>query len=115
MGTVAGATPPEGDTLAAVIDRYRVQSHYLFHYCWLAHPSLAQRCAMLAQVPVAMLHGRDDRVCPLARARELARKVPRLRWVELDGVGHDPTAPAMQAAMREVLAGLARRGHFDAA
>lgn len=105
---------PAGDAFARGVDRYRVQSHYLFHDCWLANPSLDQRCALLPMpMPVLMLHGDVDRVCPIGRARALAARIPHARWREVGGVGHDPTAPAMQAAMREGLAAFLRDGHFD--
>jgi proline iminopeptidase len=113
MGMHASSQPPADDVLAYVLDRYRVQSHYLFHDCWLAQPLLAQRCASLPHVPVLMLHGRDDRVCPIAGARRLAACIPQAQWLELDGVGHDPTAPAMQAAMHEALEAFVHRGRFE--
>ncbi len=102
------------DALAAIVDRYRVQSHYLAHDCWLARPDLPQRCAALPFVPVCMLHGTADRVCPIDAARELARRIPQARWFELPGVGHDPSHPVMSAALRAALAAYARDAHFDA-
>jgi proline iminopeptidase len=98
----------------SIVDRYRVQSHYLAHDCWLAEPPLPERCADLPSVPVCMLHGTDDRVCPIGAADELRRHIPQARWHALPGVGHDPAHPAMMAAMRSALAAFARDGHFDA-
>jgi proline iminopeptidase len=115
QGMQAPPQPPTADAFAYVLDRYRVQSHYLFHDCWLGAPPLAQRCASLPRVPVLMIHGRADLVCPIEGARQLAAHIPQAHWREFEGVGHDPTAPAMQAAMREALAAFARDGRFDAA
>ena len=112
QGMHAPLQPPP-DAMAYVVDRYRVQSHYLFHDCWLRAPSLAQRCTGLPRVPVLMLHGDADRVCPIGRARQLAALIPQVQWRELAGVAHDPTAPTMQAAMRAALAAFARDGRFD--
>ncbi|MBX3605261.1 MAG: alpha/beta fold hydrolase [Piscinibacter sp.] len=109
-------TPAESPDLDALVDRYRVQSHYLRHDCFLSAPPLLERCATLAPVPTLLLHGTADRVCPPAGARALQERLPHaaLRWI--DGAGHDPTHPAMAAAMVEALDRYAEAGRFgDAA
>ena len=96
-------SPPTGAALDAQVDRYRVQSHYLAHRCWLEAPSLLERCDTLPRVPTLLLHGRQDRVCPPEGALALHRRLPgsTLRWV--DACGHDPAHPAMVAATVEAL------------
>jgi len=113
-GTDAPTTPePNGEALQALVDRYRVQSHYLVHRCWLDAPPLLERTALLPQVPTLLLHGRDDRVCLPEASAELHRRLPHslLRWVV--GAGHDPSHPAMAAAMVEALDHCASHGGFD--
>ena len=111
----APSTPaePGGDALRALIDRYRVQSHYLRHRCWLDTPPLLERCAALPRVPIAILHGTRDRICPPDGARELHRRVPHSRLTLVDGVGHDPTHPAMVAAMVDALDAYAECVRFE--
>lgn len=103
---------PAGEALAALVDRYRVQSHYLRHGCWLSQPSLLDRCARLPPVPTLLLHGLEDRVCRPEGALAAHARMPhsRLHWV--DGAGHDPTHPAMAAATVAALDGFAAQGHF---
>ena len=93
------APAPDDPALQALIGRYRVQSHYLRHGCWLTAPTLLERCAAVPPVPTLLLHGREDRICRPEGALALQRHLPHsaLRW--LDGVGHDPTHPAMVHAM----------------
>jgi proline iminopeptidase len=96
--------PPDDATLDRLVDRYRIQSHYLRHGCWLQQPPLLERCAGLPQVPVAIVQGCEDRVCPPAGAQALhaalhGRAVLRL----VPGAGHDPAHPAMAAAMRQAV------------
>jgi proline iminopeptidase len=115
LGGNAGPLPePDTDTQDALVDRYRVQSHYLVHGCWLDAPPLLDRLAALPRVPTLILQGRDDRVCPPAGAQAVHARIAhsRLQWV--DGAGHDPSHPAMAAAMVAALDGYARHGHFDA-
>jgi proline iminopeptidase len=113
LAGTANAPEPTGEALAAWVDRYRVQSHYLTHRCWLDTPPLLARAARLPPVPTLLLHGTHDRICLPDAARELHRCMPhsQLRWVE--GAGHDPTHPAMARAMVEALDTYARHGRFD--
>jgi len=97
----------------ALIRRYRIQSHYLRHGCWVREPPLLQRCAQLPPRPLRLLHGTHDRICPPDGARALQRAVPHatLQWV--DGAGHDPSHPAMIDAMVRALDAYAAHGTFD--
>ena len=109
----ATPAPPEGAALAALVDRYRVQSHYLAHDCWLTAPPLLDRLTTLPQVPTLLLHADDDRICRPAGAAALHERVPhsRLRWVA--GAGHEPAHPAMASAMLAALDSYAEQGAFD--
>ncbi|MBX9793904.1 MAG: alpha/beta hydrolase [Burkholderiaceae bacterium] len=115
MSGAVSASPaePEGDALRALIDRYRVQSHYLRHRCWLDGPPLLDRCAALPCVPMTIVQGLADRICPPEGARELHHRVPQSRLRLLDGVGHDPRHPAMAAAMVAALDAWADHGDFN--
>lgn len=104
---------PEGDALQALIGRYRVQSHYLSHCCWLDTPPLLDRCAALPCVPTAILHGGSDHICPPDGARELHRRLPHSTLRVIPGVGHDPTHPEMVAAMLRALDSYAASGRFE--
>ncbi|BEP62380.1 prolyl aminopeptidase [Variovorax sp. V213] len=103
---------PDRDTLDALVDRYRVQSHYLQHRCWLDAPPLLERLGALPQVPTLLLHSRDDRICGPEGAQAVHDRIAhsQLRWV--DGAGHDPSHPAMASAMVAALDSYARHGRF---
>ena len=103
---------PAGEALAALVDRYRVQSHYLRHGCWLSQPSLLDRCARLPPVPTLLLHGLEDRVCRPEGALAAHARMPHSRVTWVDGAGHDPTHAGMAAAMVTALDVFAAHGHF---
>jgi len=118
--TLAGSTAaspaavePDREMLDALADRYRVQSHYLVHRCWLDAPPLLDRLGALPPVPTLLLHSRDDRICRPSAAQAVHERLAhsRLRWV--DGAGHDPAHPAMASAMVAALDGYALHGRFD--
>jgi proline iminopeptidase len=104
---LAGASPapPADETaLERLVDRYRVQSHYLKHRCWVVQPTLLERCVRLPAIPILILQGTQDRVCPQEGASALAQAVRGRAGLRLvHGAGHDPTHPAMVEAMRRAL------------
>jgi len=111
-GTAAAAAPVADDAIDALIDRYRVQSHYLVHDCWLSAPTLLERCDALPRVPTLLLHARDDGVCRPEGAVALHARLPhsRLHWI--DAAGHNPAHPAMAGAMIAALDHYAEHGDF---
>ena len=113
---LAGTTAPEpqGEALAAQVDRLRVQAHYLRHGCWLRSPSLLERCESVPRRPTHLIHARDDRICPPDGALALQQRLPHatLQWV--DGAGHDAGHPAMVAAVMSALDAYADTGAFGA-
>lgn len=103
------AEPPD----AALVQRYRIQAHYLRHGCFLNTDALLDALDALPAIPVAILHGDADRVCPPANAQRLQRCLPDSRLHSVPGAGHDPFHPAMAAALRQALDGFAAHGSFE--
>lgn len=99
------ADPPAPDAAgaAALVHKYRVQSHYLVNACFWGSSPLLERAATLGAVPAILVHGEDDAICPAQAARDLHAALPgsRLRWVP--GCGHHPFAPAMVRALDEAV------------
>lgn len=110
------STPPrpglsEADA-AALVDKYRVQSHYLVNRCFWGDVGLLERARSLASVPAAILHGRLDWICRPQAAWEMHHSLPgsRLQWVA--GCGHSPFEPAMALALAQAVRHYATHGHF---
>jgi proline iminopeptidase len=100
---LAGAAAPTTPDLPVAIDRYRIQSHYLAHGCWLGDGALHAAARGVPPVPVTFLHGEADVVCRPAAARAVQRLIPGSRFETVPHAGHDPMHPAMAAAMRHAL------------
>lgn len=94
---------PDAAGTAALVDKYRVQSHYLMNGCfWEARPLLA-RAATLSTLPCTILHGQLDLICRPQASWELHAALPlsRLQWMA--GCGHSPYAPRMAAALAQAV------------
>jgi proline iminopeptidase len=113
-GAAVPSTDPDPSPEAqdALVDRYRVQSHYLVHRCWLDEPPLLQRLGALPRVPTLLLHSRDDRVCRPQAAQAVHERLAHAQLCWVDGAGHDPAHPAMASAMVAALDRHALHGHF---
>lgn len=107
------APAPAGTILDALVGRYRIQSHYLRHGCWLQAPGLLDRCADLPRIPTVLLHGTADRICRADGARALHGRLSHSTLVWAEGAGHDPAHPRMVHHMVEALDDFAAAGTFD--
>jgi proline iminopeptidase len=106
--------PPPAEEAAALIDKYRIQSHYLVNGCFWGEgeSALLERAPLLSGLPTAILHGRLDWVCRPQAAWDLHQRLPggRLQWLE--GCGHSPFEPAMSQALAQALAHFGAHCHF---
>ena len=97
--------PPESRAAPQqeLVDKYRVQAHYLEHQCFLGEENLLRMAARLAPLPVQLVHGRLDWVCRPTNAWQVHREIPgsNLAWVEHGG--HSPYEPPMLKALAEAI------------
>lgn len=100
--TAVVAAPDDG-ALDRLVLKYRLQAHYLQAECFLGEAAFFAACSRLAGVPVSLIHGREDRVCPPDSAEAVHARLPGSRLVWVEGCAHDPFHPAMQAAWRAAL------------
>lgn len=82
---------------SALIARYRIQSHYLKHHCFVRTDLLAGSHA-LKEIPLTLVHGDSDALCPFANSQAIQRTVPHAKLVRVDNAGHDLTDAGVLAA-----------------
>ncbi len=94
--------------------RYRLQLHYFRHACFMPEGGVlaaAERIAALA-APIHIVQGLADDVCPASATAALQERLPRAGYCRVEGVGHDPYAPAMLAATLGLVESFAVHGRF---
>lgn len=106
---------PTGDELAALGNRYRIQSHYLQHRCFTSEAKVLDAIARLRGLPVAFIHGTRDMVCRPQNAWRAHRTLSGSALFWAHDAGHDPYHPASLAAIDAALSAFARDGAFPAA
>ena len=110
MNAMAGKLdePPASpaDLPVRVLNKYRLQAHYLSNGCFTSEAALLRDAASLRQTPVAIVHGTHDLVCPPENALRLTQAMPhaRLQWIA--NGGHTPADPAIAQGLRTAIAAL---------
>lgn len=83
-----------------LLHRARVQLHYLKHRCFLAETPLLE-AARTAQLPVTIVQGALDLVCPPVTAVELSQRLPQARLRLVSDAGHSAMNGSLAQALRE--------------
>lgn len=112
------ARTPSRDLSPADIDllqlRYCLQLHYFGHACFVPEGGVlaaAERIAAV-NVPIHVVQGLADHVCPASATAVLLEKLPNAGCTWVEDVGHDPFAPAMLAATLGLVESFAVLGRF---
>jgi len=90
----------------ALVRKYRLQTHFLKHDCFLSPEdwnSLVASCAQ-GRWPLTVIQGLNDKVCPPGGARMLSEMVLRTQLVELEDTGHLAESGRMMTAIAEQVA-----------
>ncbi|MBC53035.1 MAG: prolyl aminopeptidase [Gammaproteobacteria bacterium] len=102
IGTQApGADPiPAPQASLALLNRARVQLHFLKNQSFLADTSLLDT-AQTIQVPTTIVHGELDFVCPPITAWRLNQSLPNSRLRMVNNAGHGGLSDQLAPALRE--------------
>ncbi|MEP7041933.1 MAG: alpha/beta fold hydrolase [Dokdonella sp.] len=96
-----------------LIAKYRVQSHYLARRCFLGEAALLRAASALHGVPIALVHGSNDRVCRPQNAWRVQRACVGSRLAWADQAGHDPWHPAVFRLLRAATDAFATSANFS--
>lgn len=104
VGKVAGpAAAPSPQASDRMLAKYRLQAHYLSHGCFTSEQTLLDIARGLKHLPVTLIHGTHDLVCPPENATKLSAVMPnaRLHWISRGG--HTPADAGIASALRDAV------------
>lgn len=73
---------------STVLQQARVEVHYGFHHYFIEENQILLNCHKVPEVPVILIHGRRDLVCPLESAHTLHQYLPSSALRILPKAGH---------------------------
>jgi len=86
----------------------RIECHYFVHQAFLRPGQLLEDAGRLAGIPVVIVHGRYDAICPLENAWALHRAMPGSELVIVPDAGHAASEPGIRSALVEATDRFAR-------
>lgn len=100
--------PRHDDTpIAKVEDLARLETHYFAHDAWLRPNALLAAARRIpARLPVQIIQGRYDMVCPVASAVALHRAIPHSRLTIVPDAGHASTEPGIAVELKRAVQSL---------
>jgi proline iminopeptidase len=98
-----------------IVERYHdemmpfalLENYYMMNQCFLEEGQLLRDVHRIADIPTFIVNGRLDMICPPRAARELARRLRRVRLELPEGTGHWQQEPAIVEALVRGLAWVA--------
>ena len=83
----------------------RLENYYMAHGCFLEAGQLLKNASKLKDIPITMVNGRYDVICPPINAFRLKQKLPHAKLVLAEGAGHwmgeKPVERELLKAVRE--------------
>ena len=96
-------SPDEAAAISAL------ETHYFIHDAWLRPGQLLRDAPKIAHIPLTIVHGRYDRVCPVRAAWQLKQALPHARLYITPDAGHAMSEPGNWARLRSVFRSLEDR------
>ena len=106
-----GYTPsePEGHVSAAMLQQARIELHYGFHRYFIEENQVLRDCRLIPKMPVVLVHGRRDLVCPAESAFTLRKALPFAELRILPTAGHIASGAEMSSALVKAADDMAER------
>ena len=100
--------PRPDDTKAAAIESLALlENHYFSHNAWLKPNQILRNAHKLRHIPLTIVHGRYDLICPFQSAWELQQVVPHAKVFAVPDAGHGGwekgTLKEVKQRMKEML------------
>ena len=73
----------------------RIEAHYFYHGCFMDENQLINNADRLKDIPITIIHGRYDVVCPIKQAFDLHRVIPHAEFNIIRDAGHSAFEPGI--------------------
>lgn len=77
----------------------RIECHYFQHQAFIEPNQIINNAASISHLPITIIHGRYDMVCPVNQAFELHKALPNSKLVICNRSGHSAMEPEIAKAL----------------
>ncbi|AAZ24400.1 prolyl aminopeptidase [Colwellia psychrerythraea] len=93
-------------TPASIVDTINkkpsiIQLHYSINRCFIEKNPILEQITQISDIPIKIIQGRYDFVCPVEQAWQLAYHCPQAKLTVIDMAGHLANEPLMSNALVE--------------
>lgn len=78
-----------------------IQLHYSINHCFIHKDSILEQVDRLCGIPIHIIHGRHDFVCPVEQAWRLSYCCPQAKLMVIEKAGHIANEPLILDALIE--------------
>ena len=79
-----------------------IENHYFFHNAWLKPNQLFKNAKRLLNIPITIVHGRYDLVCPINASFEFKKVAPHDKLFIITDAGHASREPGTSNTLRHI-------------
>jgi proline iminopeptidase len=102
------------DSIKEIEDLSILENHYFYNDAWLKPNQILNDAHKLKGIPITLIHGRYDVICPVNSSFELKKLLPQVRLVVIKDAGHAVTHKSTKRAIKNIiktLGGQRKLGH----
>ncbi len=77
----------------------RIENYYMANHCFLQEGQLWTNLNRISHIPVTIVNGRYDVICPPITAYKLHQQLPKSKLIIVEEAGHSASEPGIQAAL----------------
>jgi proline iminopeptidase len=79
-----------------------MEAHYLTNYCFIEENFILKNTDKLKNIPVTIIHGKNDVICPIKNAEELHEKLNN-SVIHIEDAGHSDTETGIENRIMQIL------------
>ena len=99
MSTITDNDDHEKINYEFELARAKVQLHYINNLCFIDGENILNEVRVLQNIPIEIVQGRYDMVCPPKTAYDLKTKLPHSKLVIIADAGHSASEDGMLSAL----------------
>lgn len=103
---------PQGkttDSIKEIEELSILENHYFYNDAWLKPNQILNDAHKLKGIPITLIHGRYDVICPVNSSFELKKVLPQVRIIVLKDEGHAVVRKKTRRYIKKIINTMTRR------